>query len=337
MPNPVHPQKGPWVTDLEQGMEFIGFYVAREVRLIKFRDPSRGHYLSLHLVDRTGEIEARAWENAERVAEELEKTSVVKVHGAVEIYSDRLQVRILRLRPAKEVDFAHADLVPTTARDVEVMETTVMEAVSSIIDPHLAVLVHLFFDDPVFRNEFFSVPAARLIHHAYRSGLLEHTYEVLTLCGPLLDMYPEINRDLLITGILLHDIGKIKELEFDITASYTDLGKLIGHVVLSEELIVGKLAEIPQFPEDLALQLCHMVLAHHGRHEWGSPRRPKTLEAIALHLLENLDAQVNRFNRLVREAKRAGRTWTDFDTSLGRSLYAGDEEEISLEESGLIE
>jgi 3'-5' exoribonuclease len=135
-------------------------------------------------------------------------------------------------------------------------------------------------------------------------------------------LYPEIHRDLLITGILLHDIGKLEEYSWDLDITFTDKGRLAGHITLAVEKVAEAISTIPDFPEDLALHIRHLILAHHGRYEYGSPRRPKTLEAIALHHLENLDAQVNRFNYLITEARNSGRAWTKYDRELGRSLYA---------------
>ena len=138
-------------------------------------------------------------------------------------------------------------------------------------------------------------------------------------------------------GILLHDIGKLDEFNWEMDIEYTDRGRLVGHVVLSSELVAKAIMRIEEFPEEQAMQLQHLILAHHGRYEFGSPRRPKSLEAIALHHLENLDAQVNRFATLIEQARKVGRDWTNYDTMLGRSLYAGDEDNLSIEESGWTE
>ncbi|MCP4387623.1 MAG: HD domain-containing protein, partial [Gammaproteobacteria bacterium] len=179
-------------------------------------------------------------------------------------------------------------------------------------------------------------PAARRIHHAYLGGLLEHTLEVLQLCNTVLDIYPKIDRSLLLTGALLHDIGKLREYVWDFDLDYSTEGRLLGHIVMTDEMITDALAGMPEFPPELILRLRHMLLSHHGRHEWGSPRRPKTLEAIALHHIENLDAQINRFHLLIQSAP-TGEPWTTYDRLLGRHLYAGDDDELTIEEKGWTE
>jgi 3'-5' exoribonuclease len=169
------------------------------------------------------------------------------------------------------------------------------------------------------------------------SGLLEHCFELLVLALPLLDLYPEIDRDLLTAGILLHDIGKLEEYAFDYDISVTDAGKLIGHVVLSESMVSAGIRTIAGFPPKRANELLHLIISHHGRYEWGAARRPKSLEAIALHHLDNLDAQVNRFNLLLESARQNGKSWTDYDRMLGRMLYAGDQNGLALEENGYVD
>ena len=201
----------------------------------------------------------------------------------------------------------------------------------------VAALVSIFFGDARFRESFFRSPAASRIHHAYVGGLLEHTVEILHMSKSLLELYPEIDHALLTVGILLHDIGKLQELTGAYRIEYSDQGRLLGHVVMGYEMVSRAIEDIEGFPEHLALQVKHMLLAHHGRLEHGSPRRPKTMEALALHLLENLSAQVNRFQGLIEPTRRKGQGWTGFDRLLDRSLYAGSASDLSSEEQGLAE
>ncbi len=330
-------EKGPWIEDLEIGDHFVGYYLAVDARLERFRDPERGHFLRLRLVDRTGSLEARVWEEAEEAAALLETPRVIKVEGEVESFQGQRQVRILRYRAARQDEVLLEDFIRTTRRDRAAMLAALDEAVASIENPHLAALLRAFYDDPDFRARLMEAPAAKRIHHAYRGGLLEHLYEVLRLAEPLMELYPELDRDLLVTGILLHDIGKLEELTPDLETDYTDRGRLLGHVVIGSERVGEIIRRLEGFPEELALRLQHMILAHHGRYKWGSPRRPKTLEAVALHHLENLDTQVNRFRELLEAARARGLAWTDYDRLLGRSLYAGDGTDLSAEERGQAE
>jgi len=334
MPDALHPDKGPWITDLQEGQHFLGFYLIRNPRLESFRDPSRGHYLRMHLGDRTGTLEARVWDDAEAQASLIEGSTIIKVEGEVEKYRDQLQVRLLQIRPAKFNEYNVADLRASTQRSIDEMNVIVDDAVDAIQDPFLEAIVRDFYDNPDFRTAFQEAPAGIRIHHAFIGGLLEHTFEIILLAKTLMDLYPQINRDLLMAGILLHDIGKLVEFNWELDIEYTDRGRLIGHVVISSELVAKAIGTIEDFPEELSLQLQHLILAHHGRYEFGSPRRPKSLEAIALHHLENLDAQVNRFASLIEQARKMGRDWTTYDTMLGRSLYAGREDDLSIEESG---
>ena len=334
MDQPKHHQKGPWIADLEEGQDFIGYYLMRNLSLESFRDISRGQYLRLQLMDRSGAIEARVWEQADQIADQLEGNTIVKVDGKVESYKDQLQVRVQRIRPAQIGEYDLADLQPATQRSRSMMMNAIDEAIKKIQNPYLASLVYFFFDQENFRQAFQEAPAGVRIHHAYLGGLLEHTYEILHLAPALLELYPAIEHDLFLAGILLHDIGKLEEYQWDLEFGFTDQGRLLGHVILGSQRIAQVIASLPDFPADLAFRLQHMILAHHGRYEFGSPRRPKTLEAVALHHLEYLDAQVNRFDSLIKEAKKQGRNWTTYDHLLGRSLYVHHENMISIEESG---
>jgi 3'-5' exoribonuclease len=337
MNQPAQPQKGPWIADLEPSDHFVGFYLARDARLRSFRDPGRGQYLRMSLIDRTGSIEARVWENAEEVETLLREPTVVKVEGEVELFQDRRQARVLQLRPAKEDEYERVDLLASTNRDPGTMMQIIDDAIKSIDDQAIKRLLLHFFGDATFRQAFSSAPAARRIHHAYLGGLLEHTYEILTLSTALMELYPDIDRDLLIAGILLHDVGKLREFQWELDFEYTDEGRLLGHVVPGAEMAASAVRQIEGFPTEIAIQIQHLILSHHGRYEWGSPRRPKTLEAIALHHLENLDGQVNRFLCLMNAARVDGRAWTTYDYMLGRSLYTGLDVDLAIEERGMTE
>lgn len=338
-PLPVDTQddKGPWVSELEPGDEFIGFYVARNPRLDPFRDPTKGKYMRLQLADRSGFVQARIWEEAEQASQHIADGTPIKIDGLAELYDEELQVQVRRFRPARNGEVRREDMVNSSKRDLEQMWLTVQAAIGQVKDPYLAALLRYFYANISTAARLLEVPAARVIHHSYISGLLEHCFELLFLARPLLDLYPEIDRDLLIAGILLHDIGKLDEYDFDYDISVTDAGKLLGHVVLSESRVSRAIRSIEGFPQKREHELLHLIISHHGRYEWGAARRPKSLEAIALHHLDNLDAQVNRFNLLLGDARTNGRSWTDYDRMLGRMLYAGDHNGLALEENGYIE
>jgi 3'-5' exoribonuclease len=341
--------KEQFVRDLKEGDKVLSFFLVKHKQLEDFRDRTRGQFLTLFLSDKTGQVLARVWEEAPALAETFEEGDVVKVLGEAEEYLGRLQVIVDKLRPAQDDEYEREDFLPHTERDIEEMLAIVRETIASAENPHLRALLDRFFADEEFVAAFSRAPSARRIHHAYLGGLLEHTVEVIALCQTVLILYPQINRDLLMTGGLLHDVGKTREFTYQRDIGYSDEGRLLGHVVLSEQMITERMAEIPDFPPELALRLRHLVVSHHGRYEWGSPRRPKTLEACVLHYVDNLDAQVNRFAQIIAARRDQTKPWTEYDTLLRRYLYAappfippkvGGErggEELAIEEAGLLE
>lgn len=331
-----HVDKGPFLRELQPGDRFVGYYVVRSKQLEPFRDPSRGYYLTLIFSDRSGQLLGRVWEGAEDVDAEVVQGEVIKLDGEVETYLDRTQIRVLRIRPAAQGEYDIRDMLPSSSKDPEEMLTAMQTYIDQISNPHLRALVDIFYGDEDFMQLFRQAPAARLIHHAYIHGLLEHTLELLDLAETVLTLYPQIDSDLLIAGILLHDIGKVREYSWELDIDYTNEGRLIGHIVMADEMVSEAIHQIADFPEDLALPLRHMVLSHHGRYEWGSPRRPKTIEAIALHHLENLSAQVNRFALLI-EKRPHGEEWTKYDRLLKRQLYSGSDSDLNIEEESLQE
>jgi 3'-5' exoribonuclease len=336
-PQPRHPQKGAFIVNLKPGDRVTAFFLVRHKQLEPFRDRSKGEFLTLMLGDRTGQLLARVWEGAPELAETFTEGDVVKVAGDVEEYLGRAQLIVNKLRPARDDEYDLADFLPATEKDVEAMLAAVDAVIAGMTDPHLAALVRQFYDDADFRARLAQAPAARRVHHAYLGGLLEHLTEVLTLADAVLALYPEINADLLRAGVLLHDVGKLREYTWARDIDYTDEGRLIGHIVLSDEMTAEVIARLPDFPGELALRVRHMLVSHHGRYEWGSPRRPKTLEALALYHIENLSAQLNRFKGLLAARREPGQTWTDYDRLLDRQLYAGPGDDLSVEESSQIE
>ncbi|HUN22207.1 MAG TPA: HD domain-containing protein [Anaerolineales bacterium] len=339
MPTPPEhstPEKGPFLRQVNPGQRVTGYYRVRDKQLEPFRDATRGRFLTVVLSDKSGEMLARVWENAENLAEKFDVGDVVKVIADVELYQNRPQMVIQRLREAQANEYRVDDFVRTAARPIAEMVQDLQSQLDNVENPFLAQLLNYFFSDSQLLSAYAHAPAARQVHHAYIGGLLEHVLEISTLAQPLLLLYPEIDRDLLLAGILLHDIGKLQEFRIEPTIEYTNEGKLLGHVVLGLQMVHSAIQEIPDFPDELRLRVEHMIASHHGRYEWGSPRRPKTLEAMALHQLEDLSAQVNRFRDRLLERTDASGEWTDYDRSLGRALYLGADDSLSIEESGQL-
>ncbi|MCH7663895.1 MAG: HD domain-containing protein [Chloroflexi bacterium] len=336
MADTYHPDKGPSLRELEPGDQFVGFYTLRNKQLEPFRDASRGYFLTLILSDSSGQLLARVWEGAEQAYEELKSGEVVKLQGEVETYLDRLQARVQQVRPAKPGEYDRRDMLPSSPRARDEMLAELGIFIEQVEQPDLRALVDFFFDDQDFLNNFAQAPAARRVHHAYLGGLIEHTLELLKIAATVMEVYPQINADLLRTGVLFHDLGKVREFVWDLDIDYSDEGRLFGHIVMADEMVTAAIKELPEFPPQLAMPLRHMLLSHHGRYEWGSPRRPKTLEAVALHHIENLGAQLNRFHLLLQDVA-PDKQWTSYDRLLKRQLYAGSDDDLNIEERSLRE
>lgn len=332
-----HLYKGPFVRELTLGERVTGYYLLQRKQLEPFRDRSKGNFLTLILSDRTGQILARVWDDAPSVDEALNEGDVIKVQGDVEEYLGRTQVIVHKVRTAQPNEFSLADFLPATEKDLAGLWAQVEGVIASLQEPHLAALVRAFYSDDNFRAQFEQAPAARRVHHAYLGGLLEHLGEVLSVCASVLALYPTLNADLLYTGALLHDVGKLREYTWAREIDYTDEGRLVGHITVSTEMVNTAITAIPDFPAELRLRVLHMLVSHHGRYEWGSPRRPQTLEAIALHHITELSAQLNRFNTLLLTRRSADQAWTEYDRLLGRQLYVGTGDELNAEESGQLE
>jgi 3'-5' exoribonuclease len=313
------------VSELKPGVEAEGVYLVREKRLIRYRDPSRGNYLSLLLADRTGQVQARVWEEAEKASGMFEEGDCVRVRALVEVYqgTQQLAVRAIALAEEHEVDEQVYPELPRSQRAVEEMLAEHGGAIASIGNRELRRLLDAIFGDKEIMDRYQRCPGAVKVHHAYLGGLLEHTLEVVKLCRAVCEIYPALDRDLLIAGTLVHDIGKTLELSYDITFDYTDAGKLLGHIPLGIQMVKDKMDALKDFPQELGMRLLHLILSHHGEDSRYSPQRPMTAEACALHYAENLDAQVNRFVGVIEKAKAEGKTWTEWQELLHRSLYAG--------------
>lgn len=315
--------KDTFISDLKPGDRVTSFFMVRQKQLEPFRDKAKGEFLTLTLADRTGQVLARVWDNAPALAGTFEAGDVLKIAGDVEEYQGRTQVIVQRLRPATDGEYDLSDFVAATNRDVNAMLAAVQAAVVCISDPHLSALVRYFYGSESFLAALAQAPATRRLHHAYIGGWLEHLTQILALCDTVLNLHPELNADLLRAGALLLSAGKLREHSWATDIDYTDEGRLLGHIVLADEEVNHALAALPDFPPELALRVRHILLSHRGRYEWGSPRPPMTLEAIALHQIETLNTQLSRFRDLLNARRDPNQPWTEYNRLLGRPLYAG--------------
>ncbi|MGQ3684747.1 MAG: 3'-5' exoribonuclease YhaM family protein [Candidatus Loosdrechtia sp.] len=278
-------------------------------------------YLSLQLTDKTGYIEARRWDATPELCDSFEKDNFISIKGKVETFNGTLQINITELTRIAPENVQMSEFVPSTENDIPKMLDELKEIIATIQDPYLSKLLNAFFTDESFCKVFSTVPAAMQNHHAFLGGLLEHVLSVATMAISLSKHYPMIKRDLLITGVILHDIGKTRELSYERSFQYTDEGQLTGHLISGVLMVYEKALKIEGFPPDLLNVLFHLILSHHGEHEWGSPVKPGTPEAIALHHLDNLDAKMQAAAKAVLEHKDTSSSWTEYVKMFERRLY----------------
>jgi len=261
---------------------------AKQVRPKKTGEP----FLQLTLADRSGQIEAKMWDNVPETMGTFEAGDCVKVIAEVNKYNGRFQLVIRKLRKTTEGEADPADFLPATTRDVDEMWAAVRGKVASFTEPHLRALVDSFLDDAAIAEELRKAPAAKTLHHAWIGGLLEHILSLMELADRVAPHYPQVNRDLLLTGVTLHDIGKIRELTYGNSFGYSLEGQLLGHITIGLGMLHEKIALQPQFPPSLRMLVEHMILSHHGQYEFGSPKLPMIPEAMMLHMLDDLDAKM---------------------------------------------
>lgn len=282
-------------------------------------------WLSVTLGDASGEVDGRVWDNAEEAAAQFEEGSYVRVQGSAVSYMDKIQIRLSKwsVVPASEID--PALFTPASGRPMGEILARIQAVFDTVRDPYLKQLLLAYQSDAKFWDAFVRVPAAKTIHHAYLGGLAEHTASMLELAAMVSDHYLRLavgplNRDMVIVGTLLHDSGKVLELSADAGFQYTGEGRLLGHIYLGARELERKVAAIAGFPEALLDELVHMILSHHGELEFGSPKRPKTLEALILTYVDNLDSKVQTYlDAVAKEPAQA--QWTQFVPSLQRYLY----------------
>ena len=290
--------------------------VAKQIKPKKTGDP----YLALTLGDRSGQIEAKMWDNVDDVLEAFEQDDFLKIKGLINKYKQRFQLTIHKLRKLGEGEIEFADYLPKTTKDIDELWRTLGDFVDTFQNSHLKSLVRAFMDDPEIAAAYRNAPAAKTLHHAYIGGLLDHVVSLFRSCDLMCRNYPQINRDLLLTGAFLHDIGKIHELTYNRSFTYTTKGQLLGHMIIELEMMQAKLALVPDFPDELKTMVEHLIISHHGHYEFGSPKLPMFPEALMLHYLDDLDSKMEAMRaHFEREATLEG-PWTGYNASLGRPL-----------------
>lgn len=312
------------VRDLEAGETLYGCYAVTSKALRAFRDPAKGRYLTLTLADATGSLQAKVWDQGERVAATFAEGDVVEVEGRLEEWDGSLQATLTSLRPLAPDEIDPSEFLPWSPRDPERCWTEVRKVVEDEVDcPYLKQLLLRFLEGEDTRPLLLRGPAAKGRHHAYLGGLIEHVACSVLIARSVCRVHKGLDRSLVHAGIILHDIGKIRELTATTRIDYVPQGRLIGHIVLGYEWVTREANAIEGFPEETLLLLGHIILSHHGRAEFGAPVVPMTPEAEVVHMIENLDAQVNHTLSVVREAREKGQEYSEYDRLLGRYFYAG--------------
>ena len=308
-----------FVNQLKKGHAVESIFLVREKNLT--RTKTGNLYLSLRLADRTGEVEGRIWENALDFGALFAKDDFIKLRAEVDEFQGTLQLRIIKLRKCEESEVLLDDFLPRTPLNIEKMFSEIKNIASGVQQPYLQKLLDAFFGDEDFVKKFKLAPAAKAVHHVYLGGLLEHTLSVVQLILLVGPRYKGINLDLLITSGILHDIGKVDELTFGRAFDYTDSGRLLGHIILTVEMVDQKIKTMREFPEALSLFLKHNLLSHHGEYAFGSPKLPMTLEALLLHQIDDLDAKVNGFLGWIEKEKEDPSRWTSYHRLFERFIF----------------
>jgi 3'-5' exoribonuclease len=314
--------KSPYVNELEPNKVITTSFLvhSKEIRQKKTGEL----YLSLLLGDRTGELDAKMWDNVQEVLDGFDRDDFVKVKGMIQVFHNRPQLTIHKVRRMDESEIEFADYFPSSKRDPEEMWAELRAIVAGMGNPHLKALLEAMLDDPDVAVRYRRAPAAKQIHHAFLGGLIEHVLSVCGLARLTAAHYPIIDYDLLIAGVVLHDIGKIYELNYERGFSYSNEGQLIGHISIAMRMIGDRLRGLPDFPPLLRTLVEHMILSHHGQLEFGSPKLPQFPEALLLHYLDDMDSKMECMRALIESDRQVDGCFTTYNNALSRTALKKD-------------
>ena len=310
--------KSPYISDLKPNQVITTTLLVhiKDVRQKKSGEP----YLSLLLGDRTGEVDAKMWDNVADVIDTFERDDFIKVKGLLQVFQNRPQLTIHKMARVLDTEVDFADYFPASERDSAEMFAELRGIVAGITNMHLRMLLDAFLDDEPLARMYRIAPAAKHVHHAYLGGLIEHVLSVCNMCRVAAAHYKYVDLDLLLTGAVLHDVGKVAELTYDRSFGYSTEGQLLGHIIIGLRLLHDKLQRFPEFPAKLRVLVEHLIVSHHGELEFGSPKVPQFPEALLLHHLDNLDSKMECMRSLVAKDRHVEGCWTGYNTSLERSL-----------------
>lgn len=311
--------KSPYVNELAPNQVITACFLvqSKDIRQKKTGDP----YLSLILGDRTGELEAKMWDNVSEAIDIFERDDFVKVKGLLQVYQNRLQLTIHKMAKVQDHEIDFVDFFPASERNPEEMWAELQGIVQEIGNPHLRALLEAFLADEKLARAYRLAPAAKHVHHAFLGGLLEHVLSLCHLSKSVAAHYKNVDVDLLLAGAILHDIGKTAELSYERSFGYTSEGQLLGHIVIGLRMLNDKLALFPEFPPKLRVLLEHLVVSHHGELEFGSPKVPLFLEALLLHHLDNLDSKMECMRAVTARDRHVDGFWTGYSAPLERAVF----------------
>jgi len=308
------------INQLSFGDSINGVYLIKNLQIRKRK--SGENFLTMELCDKTGELASNMWDGFDHL--DLSNLKFLRVQGSVGTYQDKLQATISAAAHFDENNVDLNDFVPATTKNIDEMLSFIEAKIGQLTNQNLKAMFEHIFKDEHLLAKIKKAPAAKNLHNAYLGGLLEHINDLLQLTDFVTAYYPEINKDLLVSGIILHDIGKVDELNAGTDFNYTDEGKLLGHSILGMEVVDKYSAMVPGFSRELVVQLKHLILSHHGLPEWGSPKPPMTLEAVVLHLLDNLDSKIRGFQQFVDKDNSLSDQWTNRSFMFGNTeLFKG--------------
>ncbi len=311
-----------WVNDLHTHLgdaDVVSSFLVCEKNL---REGKRGSYLRMRLTDKTGEVVANVWNNAPAMEKLFEKGDVIKVKGVIAEYRDQIQFTVNKLRKMGEDEYELNDYMRSSEKNSNVLLEELYQFIENVGDVQIKTLLTNIFEDQEFLAKFKKCPAAKSWHHNYLGGLLEHTISVTKICNFAGEMYP-VNKDVLIAGSLLHDIGKVFEYEVTSVIDFTDEGRLVGHLCIGDDFVVQKSQEIADFDPKTLMKIRHLILSHHGEMEKGAARLPQTLEAMVLHYADNMDAQAVGISQLINAVQKSDAKWTEYNAIHNRYFYIG--------------
>ncbi|MBE0660728.1 MAG: HD domain-containing protein [Bryobacteraceae bacterium] len=314
--------KSPNIADLEPRQQITGLFLvqSKEVRQKKTGEP----YLSMQLIDRTGDIDAKMWDGVAEIMESFSRDDFVRVKGETQLYQNRLQLTVHRIQKVDEREVDLADFLPASKQDPELMMAELLGYVGEMKNPHIKALMEAILGDAKICAQYKKAPAAKTIHHAWLGGLLEHVISLARLARLTAAHYTNIDPDLMMAGVILHDIGKVDELHYERSFGYSSEGQLLGHMQIALRMISEKVAGLPGFPVKLRNLLEHLVISHHGQLEFGSPKLPSFPEALLLHHLDNMDSKMEAMRAAIEKERAMPGEWTGFVYALDRQVLDKD-------------